>query len=97
MKFFDFPEISFPIQGIEDVHIPKMVRVRQNFDKDEILDPSNYLKTELKKQDYSKQVRGKRIAITVGSRGIPCNLEIVKAVCDQLKEWEALPFIVPAM
>ena len=97
MKFIDFPEISFPIQGIEEVQIPKMVRVRQNFDKEEILDPSNYLKTELKKQDYSKQVRGKRIAITVGSRGIPCNLEIVKAVCDQLKEWEALPFIVPAM
>ena len=97
MKFIDFPEISFPIQGIEDVHIPKMVRVRQNFDKDEIIDPSNYLKTELKKQDYSKQVREKRIAITVGSRGIPYNLEIVKAVCDQLKEWEALPFIVPAM
>ena len=97
MKFIDFPEISFPIQGIEDVHIPKMVRVRQNFDKDEIADPSNYLKTELKRQDYSKQVRGKRIAITVGSRGIPCNLEIVKVVCDQLKEWEAIPFIVPAM
>lgn len=97
MKFIDFPEISFPIQGIEEVQVPKMVRVRQNFDKDEIADPSNYLKTELKRQDYSKQVRGKRIAITVGSRGIPCNLEIVKVVCDQLKEWEAIPFIVPAM
>ena len=97
MKFIDFPEISFPIQGIEEVQMPKMVRVRQNFDKDEIADPSNYLKTELKRQDYSKQVRGKRIAITVGSRGIPCNLEIVKVVCDQLKEWGAMPFIVPAM
>ena len=48
MKFIDFPDISFPIQGIEEVQMPKMVRVRQNFDKDEIADPSNYLKNELK-------------------------------------------------
>ena len=43
MKFIDFPDISFPIQGIEEVQVPKMVRIRQNFDKDEIADPSNYL------------------------------------------------------
>lgn len=97
MKFIDFPKINFPIQGIEEVKIPNMIRIRQNFDKDEILNPFEYLRYELKTQDYSKQVRGKRIAITVGSRGIPHNMEIVKAMCDQLKEWGALPFIVPAM
>ena len=42
-------------------------------------------------------VQGKRIAVTVGSRGIPGNAGIVRTICDQLKEWGADPFIVPAM
>ena len=97
MRFIEFPEIHFPIQGIEEITIPKMVRVRQVYEKDEILDIENHLRTELQKQDYKNQVEGKRIAVTVGSRGIPQNSLIVKTICDQLKEWGAYPFIVPAM
>lgn len=97
MRFIEFPEIHFPIQGIEEITIPKMVRVRQVYEKDEILDIENHLRTELQKQDYKNQVEGKRIAVTVGSRGIPQNSLIVKTICDQLKEWGADPFIVPAM
>ncbi|MDR3254995.1 MAG: DUF362 domain-containing protein [Synergistaceae bacterium] len=40
---------------------------------------------------------GKRIAITVGSRGIANISTIIKAVCDALKTFGARPFIVPAM
>ena len=86
MKFIDFPKINFPIQGIEEVKIPNMIRIRQNFDKDEILNPFEYLRYELKTQDYSKQVRGKRIAITVGSRGIPHNMEIVNSMNKRVIE-----------
>lgn len=97
MKFIDFPEIHFPIQGIEEIQIPKMVRVRQLYEDDEIQDIETHLKKELNKYEFEKQVKGKRIAITVGSRGIPQNALIVRTICNQLKEWGANPFIVPAM
>lgn len=97
MKFIDFPEIHFPIQGIDEIEIPRMVRVRQLYDNDEILDIETHLKTELNKYDYQSQVEGKNIAITVGSRGIPQNVLIVKTICQQLKSWGAHPFVVPAM
>ena len=42
-------------------------------------------------------MRGGRIAVAVGSRGIPNNALIVRTLCDQLKEWGARPFVVPAM
>jgi hypothetical protein len=97
MKFIDFPRISFPIQGIDEVKIPKMVRVKQIFEDDKIENPSEYLRNLLRQQNYQAVVKDKRIAITVGSRGIPYNVDMVKAMCDQLKEWGAIPFIVPAM
>lgn len=97
MKMIDFPEISFPVQGIDEVPIPRMVRVRQHFADDRIQDIPAEIKSELKKQDYASLVKGKRIAITVGSRGIPENALIVKTLADELKRMGASPFIVPAM
>jgi len=43
------------------------------------------------------KLRGRRVAITVGSRGIASLQEIIRAVCDWLKAQGAQPFIVPAM
>jgi hypothetical protein len=43
------------------------------------------------------KLRGRRIAIAVGSRGIASLQEIVRAVCGWLKAQDAQPFIVPAM
>ena len=97
MKMIDFPEISFPIQGLEEVTLPRMVRVRQLYASDRIEDIPAHLKVEFARRDYAGLVRGKRIAVTVGSRGIPHNAEIVRAVCGQLREWGAAPFVVPAM
>ena len=92
-----FPEVHFPIQGLDEVILPKMVRVRQLYEKDKIGDIPGQLRAEFSKKDYASLVRGKRIAVTVGSRGIPDNLIIVRTICDQLKDWGAEPFIVPAM
>ena len=38
MKMIDFPEMSFPIQGIDEVKIPRMVRIRQNYSRDRVED-----------------------------------------------------------
>lgn len=93
----NFPEVHFPIQGLDEVTLPQMVRVRQLYEKDRISDIPAYLRKEFSSKDYASMVCGKRIAVTVGSRGIPDNLTIVRTICDQLKDWGAEPFIVPAM
>ena len=38
MKMIDFPEMSFPIQGIDEVKIPRMVRIRQNYSRNRVED-----------------------------------------------------------
>lgn len=97
MKNINFPEISFPIQGIDSVPMPQMVRIRQKFEDDKIEDIPSHLQQKLEQSKMAANAKGKRIAITVGSRGIPHNAEIVRTICDKLKEWGAKPFIVPAM
>ena len=69
MKKISFPEINFPIQGIEDVKLPKMVRIRQIYGNDRITDIPAHLRSEFEKSGLSESVRGKSIALTVGSRG----------------------------
>jgi len=93
----EFPEVSFPIQGLDEVILPRMVRVRQLYAKDRIEDIPAHLKAELSRNAYAPLVKGKRIAVTVGSRGIPDNAVLVRTICSQLKEWGAEPFVVPAM
>jgi hypothetical protein len=45
----------------------------------------------------AEKLRGKRIAVAVGSRGIASLKEIAQAVCGWLKAQGAQPFIFPAM
>ena len=97
MRMIDFPEIHFPIQGLEDIRLPDMVRVRQNYAHSEITDLPSKIRKEMRACLPHPELRGKRIAVTVGSRGIPGNAEIVKTICEQLRAWGALPFLVPAM
>ena len=87
MKMIDFPEISFPVQGLEEVKLPRMVRVRQLYARDRIEDIPAHLCAAFARKDYGSLVRGGRIAVTVGSRGIPHNAEIVRAICRQLQDW----------
>ncbi len=44
-----------------------------------------------------EKLQGRRIAITVGSRGVANLREIVRAICVWLKEQGARPFVFPAM
>lgn len=95
MRFIDFPKIYFPVQGMDEIKIPRMVRVKQFFKDDMIADVVGCLNEKL--DALNPEIKGKRIAVTVGSRGIPDNALIVKTLCDRLKRWGATPFIVPAM
>ena len=86
------------MEGMEQVRIPRMARIRQIFDSSCIGDPAAVLKRELEeKAGNCGDLTGKRIAITVGSRGIPHLADIVLTVIRFLQNRGAAPFIVPAM
>ena len=94
----DFPPMNFFVQGIEDVTVPKMVRIREKYEDDKIDDIKAHLVGELDGLDIDRAaLKGKSIAITVGSRGIPSLPLMIRTICDKLKEWGAEPFIIPAM
>ena len=98
MKFIDFPEIHIPVQGIEEVPIPRMVRIREKYETDKIENIREHLLDRMRGAAADPSwYQGKSIAITVGSRGIPSLPLIVRTICDQLKAWGAEPFIIPAM
>src|SRR5437667_5101763 len=44
-----------------------------------------------------QKLRGRRIAVTVGSRGVARVAEITRAICAWLKAEGAAPFVFPAM
>jgi hypothetical protein len=96
--FIDFPEITIPVQGLDKVYLPKMVTVRQRYDPEHIEDVAAHVRQRLEEHITDKsKYKGKRLCITVGSRGIPHLAKIVRTICDVLKTWGAKPFIVPAM
>ena len=87
MTFIDFPEISFPVQGIEDVPMPKMYRIRELYENDKIEDIRGHLIKEMEGAAIDREwIKGKSIAITVGSRGIPDNALMVRTICGTLKK-----------
>ncbi len=100
--YIDFPRVTDVIvEGMEQIRLPQMVRIRQKYDTQKIEDISGHLRKKmqegLKEQVLQNQYRGKRICITAGSRGIPHLAMLIKTICDQLKEWGADPFVIPAM
>ncbi len=97
MTFFDLPEMHIPIQGIEDIKIPRFVRVRQTFDSTKIEDIPARVKETLDNLKIDKNIKGKTVAITVGSRGIPDSHIIVRTMGEKIREWGGEPFVVPAM
>ena len=88
--------IDAAIEGGTEYPFPKMVPVDQHFDRPRVEDIEKTVRTEMGKLDPTA-FRGKRIAITAGSRGIAGLVEILATVVARLRDWGAEPFIVPAM
>ena len=95
--FINFPEINDLMIQDREVTIPKMVTIRQHFDTYQIADIPLHIREQMEANAGApERFKGKRIAITAGSRGIPDIVVILRAICDILKEWGAKPFVVPA-
>jgi hypothetical protein len=81
---------------LQDIPVPKMVKVKQTFDKSQVEDVSGTLKAELEKVKDTV-TPGMEIAIAVGSRGVDRIVEITAITVQFLKDLGATPFIVPSM
>lgn len=89
-----------PILLEEDLQrpLPKMYRVRQQFDETCLTDIEGTVRRELVKPKICALVKpGMRVAVGVGSRGIQNLSRIVETTVKGLKELGAKPFIVSAM
>lgn len=94
----EFPEVHVPVQGLDRVKLPNMVTVHQAYDRQKVEDLAGTVRSRIVAAVKNpEEYRGKRIAITAGSRGIPDSDVILRTMCELLKEWGASPFIVPAM
>ena len=85
---------------IKNQPIPKMVRIRQNFDRSHIPveDIASTVQKELDREDLGGKIRpGMKIAITCGSRGMTNNALMARAMVDFVKSKGAEPYIVASM
>jgi len=83
---------------VGDVPIPRVVKVRQKFERPFIADVEAAVLDRLHSSRVLDAVRpGMRIAVGVGSRGIANQPLVVRLLVSQLKAKGAEPFIFPAM
>ncbi|HOK20370.1 MAG TPA: lactate racemase domain-containing protein, partial [Thermosynergistes sp.] len=81
-----------------DMPIPRMVKVRQRFERPKIEDVASELVKKLKDKGVLSAIKpGQSVAIGVGSRGITNLPLMVKTLVDAIKGAGGEPFIVPAM
>ncbi|MEF9955282.1 MAG: lactate racemase domain-containing protein [Clostridium sp.] len=78
--------------------LPKLLKVKQNFEKTALEDIEGRLQAEFSKESIISCIHpGDKVAIAVGSRGIKNLCQIVKAVVDDAKKKGGIPYIVSAM
>lgn len=85
---------------LEDVKIPKMIKVHQKFDRPKIEpdDIPNTITSQFSQNKFASKIKpGMSICITCGSRGISNIPLIIKTIADFCKSKGAHPFVVPAM
>jgi hypothetical protein len=80
------------------VDYPRLVRIRQHFDRPRVGDVAQAVTRELEKLDLPRRIRpGHSVALTAGSRGIANIPLVLRATADFLKRLGARPFLVPTM
>lgn len=75
----------------------RMAKVIQKLYSKRIDRIAEEVKRQLERLNMRRNLKGKRIAITAGSRGIANISEIIKGVVDFVRELGAEPFVFPAM
>jgi Lactate racemase N-terminal domain len=95
MSLRPFQDTNGILQGVP---LPDLVLLRQRFPRPRVSDVSAAIVSALDGADAEAKIQpGARIAITVGSRGIAEIASIVRALVARLRDYGAVPFIIPAM
>ena len=83
---------------LDPIAIPRMVKVKQTFDRPVIRDVIGEFKAKLSAKKVLATIKpGQTIAVGVGSRGISNQPALVKALVEEIKKAGGKPFLVPAM
>jgi Lactate racemase N-terminal domain len=83
---------------LNDIPIPKVVRIRQNFAAAALHDPAGTLHQALLQPGAMANIRkGQQVAVAVGSRGIANLADLTRATIEAIQAAGAHPFIVPSM
>ena len=82
---------------LSEVQLPRLYRVRQRFDDTRIPDVGAHVREEMRGFLSGRPLGGRRVAITIGSRGITHYAEIVRAVIDSFLAVGAQPFLITSM
>lgn len=83
---------------LDPISIPKVVKVRQRFEKPVIQNIEAEFLDKLHQRKVLENIqKGWRVAIAVGSRGISNQPLLVKLLVQEIKKCGAIPFLIPAM
>jgi len=86
---------SLDLKRFAAIALPRFVKVKQHFEKGRIDDIAKEVRTQL--APHLTNLKGKKIAIGIGSRGIANLKEIAKTLVDELVAAGAEPLIIPTM
>ncbi|RRO20613.1 DUF2088 domain-containing protein [Saccharopolyspora rhizosphaerae] len=93
-KMFNVEKVRLAGAGVE---LPRMFPIEQRFAAESVEDLEGTIRSQVAEHDRAHPVSGKRIAVTVGSRGIAQLDRIAITLVGALAEHGAKPFVVPAM
>ncbi|WP_082236062.1 lactate racemase domain-containing protein [Halobacillus massiliensis] len=83
---------------LQDIPIPKMVKVKQNFQASELENVAAAVRETLDHNKVLERIsQGDRVAIAVGSRGVADIPVLTRETVAAIREAGGEPFIVPAM
>lgn len=83
---------------LKDIQLPRMLKIQQKFNAPEIPDVAGAVHQTIQEEDVlSRIIKGDRVAIAVGSRGVADIPILVREVVHAVKSVGGNPFIVPAM
>ncbi|MBM7551609.1 lactate racemase domain-containing protein [Thalassobacillus pellis] len=83
---------------VQDISLPRMIKVRQMFDDTEIFDVAGEVRKQIQEAGVLPLIsEGDQVAIAVGSRGVADLPILTREVVQAVKSAGGSPFIVPAM
>ena len=83
---------------LDPIPIPRLVKVRQSFERPQVADVAGELVHKLGTGGaFARVKKGDRVAITAGSRGITGLPLVLKTIASEIRKAGGEPFLFPAM